>query len=294
MPSPTALNRRQLLQHVVARLEQAGIPEARRQAEWLLTHVLGIQRPELHAYPEAPVTEEALSEIHRLLQRKLQREPIQYIVGETEFMGLPVRVSPATLIPRPETEEVVEKALHLLEPVRNPRILDIGTGSGCIALALKHFRPDAEVWACDIRPDTLELARQNADRLGLPVRLSLADVLAPDFPDRFPQTFHLIISNPPYIPLQEADTLEPEVRLYEPHEALFAGNDPLRFYRAIARHARSMLEPGGWLVLELHPDYADEVATLLREAGFRDVAIHRDLAGRPRIATARYPETIKH
>ncbi len=282
------LNRRQLLAYVVEQLERAGIPEARRQAEWLLLHALHIQRPELYAYPEAPVSEEVRARTIHLLQRRLQREPLQYIVGETEFMGLPIRVSPAVLIPRPETEEVVEEALHRIKDIPRPRVLDVGTGSGCIALAMKHFRPDAAVWACDIRRNTLEVARENARRLELPVHFFQADVLSEQFPMQVKPSFHLLISNPPYIPLKEAETLEPEVRLFEPHEALFSGEDPLRFYRALAYHGRQILEPEGWIVVELHPDYAEEVASLFRNTGYQDVTIRRDLAGHPRILFGRH------
>ena len=278
-----------LLDDAAQRQEAAGLPEARRAALWLLGEILGQSPAHLVAYPEREATPEQADAFAALLARRLRREPLQYILGYTDFYGLRLRLTPAVLIPRPETEQVVEAALGLLEGRSAPRVLDVGTGSGCIALALKHQRPDADVYACDLSRHALNVARTNAEAHRLPVTFFQADALALDLPDHAPAPFDLIISNPPYIADEEVEELAPEVRHYEPHQALFAGADPLRFYRAILGHARVLLAPGGLLVFETHAHHADAVGLLLAESGFVDGHILRDLAGRPRIATARWP-----
>ena len=278
--------RRTLLDAAVRRLEAAGVPEARRNAEWMLEEVLGCGRAMLYAWPERPVPPEAARRFLEMTARRERREPVQYVVGHTDFFGLRVRVTPDVLIPRPETEQVVEAALERLEGRAAPRLLDVGTGSGCIALALRHARPDAEVFACDVSRAALAVAAGNARALGLAVTFLHADALAPDFPARVPGPFDLLVSNPPYVPPGEAASLAPEVAAHEPHRALFTDADPLQFYRALARHARPLVIPGGALVFETHADHAAAVRDLLVEAGFADVRLENDLAGRPRIVHA--------
>jgi release factor glutamine methyltransferase len=198
-------------------------------------------------------------------------------------------------------------------------VVDVGTGSGCIACAVAHERPTARVVGCDVSTDALAVARANADALGLPIAFGEADLTAPAFPaqvralldrpgDAPPEDaadgkassddatgdaarFDLVVSNPPYVPDAEADTLAPEVREHEPPVALFTGADPLVCYRALARHAADLLRPGGRLVTETHADYAADVAAVFRDAGLADVRTERDLAGRPRLALARRPPT---
>ncbi len=289
MPDVEKISWGMLLDDAVQALEAAGLSEARRAAMWLLGEVLGVGRAHLMAYPEREATPEQAGAFAAMLARRLQREPLQYILGYTDFYGLRLRLTPAVLIPRPETEQVVEAALGLLQGRPAPRVLDVGTGSGCIALVLKHERADAEVYACDVSPAALEVARANAEAHHLAVTFFLADVLASDFPDRVPKPFDLIISNPPYVAADEASVLPPEVRDYEPHLALFVGNDPLRFYRAIIDHAGAMLAPGGVLVFETHAHHAEAVCDLVAEVGFTQVQGAKDLAGLPRIVTARHP-----
>ena len=275
-----------LLREATQALNDGGVPEPRRTALWLLEDVLGCDQARLLAYPERAATPEQADTFAALLRRRLQHEPVQYILGSADFFGLRLRVTPAVLIPRPETEQVVEEALAMLAGRVRPRILDIGTGSGCIALALQHERPDADIFACDLSAAALDVARVNAEAHRLAVVFLQADVLAPDFPDHLPGPFDLIISNPPYIPDAEAGALESDVRDFEPHLALFAGDDPVLFYRAIAGHAPTLLAPGGLLAFEAHVEYAEAVCDLLAEAGFVDVRLKRDLAGRRRIVTA--------
>lgn len=270
-------------------LETAGIAEARRNVEWMLGEVLQCSRAMLYAEPKCVVAPEAVRGLKAMLQRRVRHEPVQYILGHAAFYGLRLRVTPDVLIPRPETEQVVETALRLLKPRTAPRILDVGTGSGCIALTLKHERPDAEVYACDISEAALAVAVANADAYGLEVSFMPADVLASDFTDHVPGPLDLLISNPPYITHAEAPALDPEVRDYEPHRALFAGEDPLCFYRSIVQATDVLLVPDGHLVFEAHADHAASVRDLLMRTGFKAVQCQHDLAGYPRIVTAQRP-----
>ncbi|MEM1043287.1 MAG: peptide chain release factor N(5)-glutamine methyltransferase [Bacteroidota bacterium] len=276
--------RRTLLDAATERLGEAGIENVRRNAEWMLEGALGLDRTSLLTRLDEPVTAEEAEVFETMMSRRLKREPLQYVIGHADFYGIRLRVTPAVLIPRPETEELVEAALERLEDVPKPWVLDLGTGSGAIALALKHERPDAEVFACDLSEDALAVAAENADRLALDVSFIRADILAPVFAEGVPPCFDLLVSNPPYVPDAEAAMLEPEVRDFEPPAALFTGDDPLVHYRAIAGHAARVLKPGGLVVVETHADYADAVRDLLAESGFADAGVKDDLAGRPRIA----------
>ncbi len=220
-------------------------------------------------------------------RRRLQGEPLQYILGTVDFCGLTLEVSPAALIPRPETEIVVQKALALLGDRDKPRVLDVGTGTGCIALALKNNRPDANVWACDVSATALELAESNAQCCGLEVSFMETDITEKKTAGSLPDMLDLLISNPPYVPDDEADSLAREVSAFEPAQALFTGADPMVFYRHLERLGRVLLAERGLLVLETHAGYAGEVASLLQEAGYDSVSCNKDLAGRPRVVAGR-------
>lgn len=277
---------RALVREAIRRLAEAGVEAPQREAEWLACEALGCSRVHLLAYSERLAAPEQAAALAAFVARRRQGEPVQYIVGHTDFFGLRMQVSPAVLIPRPETEQVVEAALVRIAGTPAPRVLDAGTGSGCIALAIQHRRPDAAVAACDLHADALAVAERNAAALGLAVRFFEADVLAEDFTDRAPGGLDLLISNPPYVPDAEAPELAPEVREHEPHAALFSGPDPLRFYRALMQHARQLLAPGGHLVFETHADHGEAVWRLLEAEGFSGAVLQNDLAGRPRIAAA--------
>lgn len=276
-----------LLRKAAQRLEAAGAGAPHRQAAWLLAEVTGLRTAELYARPGETVKSKLSAQFRAMVQRRLRGEPLQYVIGHTEFYGLRLEVTPAVLIPRPETEQVVEEALSLIEAVEAPRVLDVGTGSGCIALALQHVRADAHIFACDICDDALKVARRNAARLGLGIAFARMDVLAEDASHCLPGALDLLVSNPPYIPDAETNGLPAEVRDYEPAAALFSGADPLRFYRALARCATHVLAPGGFIVLETHADYAGGVEAMLEEAGLTEVRVKHDLAGMPRMAIAR-------
>lgn len=282
--------RLEVLDRAIRRLEAAERTAPRRTAEWLLTEVLGCNRAQLYAHPNRPVAPEAVRQFEEMVERRVQGEPLQHILGTASFYGLQLRVSPEVMVPRPETERVVEQALACIEDVERPRVLDVGTGSGCIALALKHECPDAVVHACDVSPDALEMARANARALRLDVQFLEADVTADEVPGRMPGKLDLLVSNPPYIPVAEADTLPAVVREYDPDVALFAGDDPLRFYRALAGWARALCVSGAAFVFEIHPEYTEEVMTLLRRGEFATVRVKSDLSGRPRVVWGRTPE----
>lgn len=279
---------RALLDLATRRLEAAGIDGPRRVAEWMLEEATGATRIAILARPDAPVEADAEAAFLAMAERRLGREPVQYVLGHADFYGLRLAVTPDVLIPRPETEEVVEEALSRVRGHEQPLVLDVGTGSGAIALAVKHERPDAEVFAVDVSPAALAVARANAERLGLAVTFVCADALRPQLVADVPPAFSLVVSNPPYVPDAEREALEPEVRDWEPGLALFvADTDPLRFYRALAGHAEALLTPGGWLVAETHADFGGAVRDVFADAGLAETAILPDLAGRDRIAVGR-------
>ncbi len=278
------MTRRALLDAATARLDAAGVEGARRTAEWIVEEATGATRAAIYARPDVVVEpgEAALAE--RYVARRAAGEPVQYVLGHTDFYGLRLAVTPDVLIPRPETEEVVEEALRRVRAVEAPWVLDVGTGSGAVALAVKHERPDAEVFAVDVSPGALAVAAANAGRLGLAVTWVEADALRPAFAADVPPTFDLVVSNPPYVPEAERAGLQREVR-HEPETALFVPDaDPLVFYRALAGHAGRLLRPGGWLVAETHADLGRGVGRLFAEAGLGAVEVLPDLARRDRIA----------
>jgi release factor glutamine methyltransferase len=258
-------------------------------AEWLLTEVLDCDRGRLYARSERPVPPDAAARFSTMVDRCVEGEPVQHVLGYTVFRGLRIEVSPAVMVPRPETEEVAGAALAAVDDVDAPRVLDVGTGSGCIALAVKHERPDAVVVGWDVSAEALAVARQNAARLDLDVPFDEVDLFA-DAGRRIDERVDLLVSNPPYIPDAEADTLPSVVREYDPAEALFSGDDALRFYRALADRAPAFCGPGGAVVLEAHAEYADAAADVLRRAGLENVRVETDLSDRPRILIARVPQ----
>lgn len=285
-PGPSSVQL-ELLDWAARRLEAAGRTPPRRTAEWLLAEVVGADRAQLYAHSERPVPSEAAQQFKEMVERRVEGEPLQHILGYASFYGLRIHVSSAVMVPRPETEVIVDRALACIEDTDFPRVLDVGTGSGCIALALKHERPDAAVHACDVSADALSVARTNAESLGLDVHFWEADVLAEEIPRVVPGSLDLLVSNPPYIPDDEADTLSPVVREHDPDLSLFTGDDPLRFYRALVNWAVALGGEEAALVFEVHAEYADAVAALLRKKGIRAVQVEEDLSGRPRVVWGR-------
>ena len=213
--------------------------------------------------------------------------PVQYVTGKTEFCDMTFHVDGSVLIPRPETEELVLWAEQCAADHRNPRILDVCTGSGCIAIVLAAHLPQADVTALDISHAALETARRNASMNGVRIRFIDDDALN-GMPSLAGETFDIIVSNPPYIPHSEIESMHVNVTRYEPHEALFVDDaDPLVFYRAIARTARTMLSEGGSLLFEVHEAWAERTAEMLRREGFGQTEVRNDLFGKPRMTCSR-------
>lgn len=213
--------------------------------------------------------------------------PVQYVTGRTEFCDMTFHVDGSVLIPRPETEELVLWAEQCAADHRNPRILDVCTGSGCIAIVLAAHLPQAEVTALDISHAALETARRNASMNGVRIRFIEDDALN-GMPSLAGETFDIIVSNPPYIPHSEIESMHVNVTRYEPHEALFVDDaDPLVFYRAIARTARTMLSEGGSLLFEVHEAWAERTAEMLRGEEFGQTEVRNDLFGKPRMTCSR-------
>lgn len=281
-----------LLEEAAAALAAAGVPDARWDAERLLRHVLGWDRAALVAGPDHPVAPADAARVRALVARRASREPLQHILGVQAFWKHEFLVTPAVLVPRPDTEVLVETALRLIEGVACPVVVDVGTGSGCIALSIAAERPDAVVHATDVSQSALEVAVANGRRLGLEGRVGfhLGHLLDPlTGPARRGLEPSLVVSNPPYVDPAERDTLAPEVRDHEPALALFPPGDALSVYRALAPAAAGLLASGGALAVEIGPALAPAVREILESAGFEGVAVVPDLAGRPRVVCARRP-----
>jgi release factor glutamine methyltransferase len=267
------VNVRDALREAERRLADAGIETPRVDAEWLVAHVLGTTRSGVYARLGDEV------ELDGLVERRAAREPLADVLGDWGFRRLTLKTDARALVPRPETEIVVERCLALLDGAEEPRVADVGTGTGAIALALKDERPDARVVATDASMDALALARENADANGLDVHFVQADLLT-----GVAGPFDLVVSNPPYVEEAELETLQPELT-WEPRAALLDAGQTAR----LAREARAVL--GGWLVLEVHAGRARSVADELAAMGYEGVSIERDLAGRERVVEARWPAT---
>ena len=265
---------------VAAELDRAGCPSPRVDAEWLVSHVVGGTRADLSVGDRALSASEA-ARLRSLVDRRLQREPLAYVLGEWGFRRLTLVVDPRVLIPRPETEILVERCLELLADVERPRVLDIGVGSGAIALAIADERPDAQVVATDKSADALVVAEANKQRVGVDGRVELrhGDLLA-----GAEGPFDLVVSNPPYVGLEEVGRLEPEV-LAEPREALVGTGR----HEEIAAAALEVLSPSGLIALEVGDGQAPAAAASLRRLGYEAVGTTLDLAGRERVVDGRRP-----
>jgi release factor glutamine methyltransferase len=254
-------------------------------AEILLLHVLDENKAWLIAHAEEELLEAQAAHFLELIERRFRGEPIQYITGVTEFYGLPFAVRPDVLIPRPETEHLVEKAIELTRSFTKPRIVDVGTGSGAIAVSLAHQLQEVKIAAIDVSAAALDVARRNAEgsRVADRIRFLQGDLLEPVQGEQF----DIVVSNPPYIATIDRDSLAAEVRDYEPALALFAGADGLDIYRRLIPAAYPLLAPGGLLVLEIGQGQSEAVGDLLEGAGFGQIEFVADLQGIPRVACGR-------
>jgi release factor glutamine methyltransferase len=286
-PYNTHVQLRPALRSAIAQLEAAGIEQARISAEVLVFHLLCCDRAYLFAHPERELTADEQSQYEQLIARRASGEPLQYLTGHQEFWRADFLVTPAVLIPRPETEHLIEAVLDLVREFSlgsKLKLIDVGTGSGAIAITLAREFPKAEVHAVDLSPDALEVARRNAERLGAHVHFAQSDVLASIPPAA---DFDFVVSNPPYVGLNESDKVQEVVRRYEPPMAVFAGDDGLVVIRRLIPQARQVLRPGGWLLIEIGYTQSAAVQSLL--AGWHNVHARADLAGIPRVIVARNP-----
>jgi len=262
-------------------MRDAGVPEAALQAERLLWHVCGMTPADWLVRREETMSDAEWERYCALAARRLSREPLQYILGEQEFMGLSFVVTPDVLIPRQDTEHVVLEALSLCEGMR---VLDLCTGSGCIAVSIAKLGKPASVTGADISGAALAVAADNARRNGVEVQWVQSDMFA-----SVEGEFDLIVSNPPYIPPEQLSGLEPEVKDFEPREALYGGEDGLTYYRVLTREGARLLrsarngDKGGILIVEIGFDQGVSVPALFREAGFCDVLVKKDYAGLDRV-----------
>ncbi len=287
---------REVLRQGIARLREAEVPSFTLAAELLLLHVTRRDRTWIYSHPEEILPPAEIGAFFALIDRRCQGEPTQHLTGRQEFWGLEFQVTPDVLIPRPETEHLVEVALDRLavrelRAGRSPKlsgegvtIVDIGTGSGCIAMALAKELPSALIYASDISAAALEVARRNAQRLGFAARVRFLESHL--FDAFLPLKFDLIVSNLPYIGRREADSLPCEVRNHEPELALYGGEEGYELFGALVAQARSFLKPGGLLVMELGHDSLPAVQPLLETPAWANIAIAHDLADIPRVLSA--------
>jgi release factor glutamine methyltransferase len=277
---------REALASAISRLTKANVPSPRMNAELLLMFTLECDRAYLHAHSERILSAGEQDRYGQALTDRESGMPAQYITGHQEFWGMDLIVTPAVLIPRPETEHLIETVLKRVGRAPSPaalRIVDVGTGSGCIALALAKELRSAEIHATDISPAALEIARANAARHQLQHRVQFhqTDLLQ----GLEPGAFDFVVSNPPYVGEAEEDQVQLEVRKYEPRNAVFAGASGLEVIERLIPQARESLKPGGWLVMEVSGTIAGRVRELL--PGWNDARITNDLQGIPRVASAR-------
>jgi len=283
-PGPSAKTAQEFLKKAVEKLQEVGAPNPLLDVEIMLSKASGLSRAQILAHPEKGVSTKAVERFSEWVIRRSTREPLAYILGEKEFYGLCFEVSPAVLIPRPETEILVETALSILKQKENPMVADIGLGSGAVAISIARNLGDCVIYGTEVSAEALEVACRNAERIGVRNRVSFlqGDLFEP----LEGRSFDLIVSNPPYIPSDEIDRLEPEISKHEPRRALDGGTDGLDYFRRIATSAPEHVSPGGALALEVGMGQAESVRTLLSAAGFNNPRSIKDYAGIERVVVA--------
>ncbi len=283
---------RELLSWAERQLRGHGIDGPRRDAELLLAHCAGRSRVELYAYPEMEIPDRARRSFLRAVRRRAAREPLQYITGSSAFRHLELAVDGRVLIPRPETEMLVERALEIMRMLEGePLVVDVGTGSGCVALSLAAEYPGAALVATDVSGGSLQVARENALRLGMEGRIEFRrGVLLEALPPTLRGRVDLVVSNPPYVREGDFEGLPPEVRDHEPREALVAGPRGTEVHARLLAESPAWLKPGGWLLMECGADQGEELRDMAERCGYAAVSVRADLAGRPRVLEARVKE----
>jgi release factor glutamine methyltransferase len=274
---------------LVAQLRDAGIDEAEREADMIIEHATGLSKARQMAEPERPISAPEHDLMISISLARQQRQPLQYLLGQTWFMGFPFKTRPGALIPRPETETLVFLGYGHLMGIEEAVFVDIGTGSGCIAISLLKLMPGLRGYAVDISHAAVELARENAELNGVAGRLQLVHSDWLDFDPG--ECVHLVISNPPYIPRSQAPELQPEVRVFEPEEALFGPDeDGLGFFRALCQNAGRLLYPDNMLAVEVGDGQSDAVSDIFRDSGWSDIRIEADLSRRMRCIAGYSPK----
>ena len=279
----------EILRWTTGYFKDQGIDSARLDAELLLAQVLGLNRIELYTKFDRPLEPDERDEYRALVKRRANREPVAYILGRRDFWEFTLAVDPRVLIPRPDTETLVRAALELLPDDAAWRVVDVGTGSGAIALSLAFERPELLVGATDLSTDALEVARENAANHDLDDRI---EFFSGDLLEAVPEDWtplDIVVSNPPYIAESERDEMAPDVLDHEPPQALFAGPEGLDLIERLADQACLALRPGGYLLIEIGYRQGKAVSQLLAKKGFEDVQIHRDYGDRDRVVAARMP-----
>jgi len=267
-----------------------GAPEAEAITSLALTEVTGLSRASLRAFTETELNVVQSERLLTFLDELKTGKPIQYILGHTEFYGLPFEVNPSVLIPRPETEELVEWILQTIPRNSGYNILDMGTGSGCIPIVLKSKLTDSKLFAIDISPTALETAQRNAAVNKVDIKFIEEDILNLKTPEITGQKYNVIVSNPPYVTNTDKLQMHRNVTDFEPHTALFVpDHDPLLFYNAIAQFATNQLVKGGYLFFEINESYGAETVDMLTEKGFQRIEMRQDIAGKDRMIRAILP-----
>ncbi len=276
-----------LYQKAKEHMKRVSIENPSLETSILLSRVNAIDNlSDIYTHPEREVGQDKIAEFCGLLERRLGHEPVSYITGEKEFYSRPFTVSPDVLIPRPETELLVEETLRIVEKIKNPVILDVGTGSGCIAVTLACELGESVIYATDVSVDALRIAQLNAARHDCTNRINLING---DLSEHFSNcVFDVVVSNPPYISESELTLLEPEVRDFEPHMALLAGEDGLQAIREIVTSGIRVLKDGGYCLLEVGADQAERVKALFEESGYRETSSFKDIANIERVVRAKW------
>lgn len=283
---------KEVREKIQKRLQKAEIEDFEYEVWMLLEWKLGIGRAEYFMDPDRGIPDKAWMSLNEVLRERERRIPLQYLMGSCEFMGYTFEVDERVLIPRQDTECLVELAVEkirqTLREQASCQVLDICTGSGCIGISVKLLCPEAEVTLSDVSEGALDVAKKNAWNLGASVRTIESDLF-----ENIQGSYDYILSNPPYIPSRVIEGLMPEVREFEPRIALDGTEDGLYFYRAIAEDAVGYLRPGGWLIFEIGQEQGEDLLSILREQGFENTEIKKDLAGLDRIAVGRWPENVE-